>query len=329
MAKMIGSEETDFLSKERNLVKIAKEISQKTESKIKVPKFSALKTGVGMLASVMALGIAGTAPMSSLMSTRQDGQVAFSGESISETTNGTYCGNFENDLYDGFGTFTFDTGETYKGNWQNGIYNGKGTMTYPDIGVYEGDYKDGIRAGDGSFTWSDGTTYVGEWQEDQISGTGTITWPGGTSITGGFVDGSISDATIEVLTEQVNGVITVENSNATVDVTIEESHFTGASVSGDVMTGSFTVEYPNGDVFVGQLSQGEKVDGLYTWADGDQYKGAFISDKMSEGVYTFQTGQTLEGTFVNGLADGLMMYTTGEKKYPTTWSEGICTDITI
>ena len=54
----------------------------------------------------------------------------------------SYQGNFENDLRQGYGEYSWD-GMCYKGYWEKGKQHGKGQIIFPDNTILEGWWKEG------------------------------------------------------------------------------------------------------------------------------------------------------------------------------------------
>jgi len=78
-------------------------------------------------------------------------------------------GNYENDLRNGYGKFTWSNGDVYEGNWENDYQNGYAKKTWSDGSVYEGNWKNGVANGYGKITWSDGDVYEGNWENGNMS----------------------------------------------------------------------------------------------------------------------------------------------------------------
>mmetsp|Transcript_31316 Transcript_31316/g.43424 ORF Transcript_31316/g.43424 Transcript_31316/m.43424 type:complete len:199 (+) Transcript_31316:117-713(+) len=66
-------------------------------------------------------------------------------------TDGIYSfkGQFDRDLFHGFGTFSYGSGSKYEGEWDHGVYQGKG-----------------------KYIWKNGTSYEGDWVANQMCGQG-------------------------------------------------------------------------------------------------------------------------------------------------------------
>jgi hypothetical protein len=57
-----------------------------------------------------------------------------------------YEGGFENDLYNGFGFYTYPketTGDYYVGDWKDGKQSGKGKLVFKDGTMQEGIFENG------------------------------------------------------------------------------------------------------------------------------------------------------------------------------------------
>jgi hypothetical protein len=96
-----------------------------------------------------------------------------------------YVGEWKNDEFHGFGTYTFGKGkwegDQYVGEFKNGARDGQGTYIYANGNKYTGELKNGRRDGLGAFTWADGDKYIGEYKNDRRDGEGTYTYSDGTS----------------------------------------------------------------------------------------------------------------------------------------------------
>jgi hypothetical protein len=72
------------------------------------------------------------------------------------------------DCTNGYGTYTFASGNKYVGEFKDGKRHGQGTFTTADGGKYVGEWKDGKPHGQGTFTKSDGTIKKGIWENGKL-----------------------------------------------------------------------------------------------------------------------------------------------------------------
>ena len=72
------------------------------------------------------------------------------------------------DCNNGYGTYTFASGNKYVGEFKDGKRHGQGTFTTADGGKYVGEWKDGKPHGQGTFTKSDGTIKKGIWENGKL-----------------------------------------------------------------------------------------------------------------------------------------------------------------
>jgi clan AA aspartic protease (TIGR02281 family) len=65
------------------------------------------------------------------------------------------------------------------------------------------------------------------------------------------------------------------------------------------LTGQQTERFPNGDVYVGQMSGGlREGQGTYSWSDGRRYTGRFRAGlEEGQGTYSYPNGEKYEGQF--------------------------------
>ena len=71
------------------------------------------------------------------------------------------------DEREGNWTYHFVKGETYEGNWKNNVFNGYGKYTWENGTVYEGNYKNNAKNGYGKNTWPNGDIYEGNWKNGE------------------------------------------------------------------------------------------------------------------------------------------------------------------
>ncbi|AJF97443.1 Morn repeat protein [Pandoravirus inopinatum] len=103
-----------------------------------------------------------------------------------------YRGEFQNNLFHGFGTLDMGHRACYVGDWSMGQPHGNGTLYdsgqhLKDIDLtpsfYSGGWSRGRRDGMGTKDWQDGRQYVGTWTDDRFNGRGSFK----------YVDGSRHD----------------------------------------------------------------------------------------------------------------------------------------
>ena len=88
-------------------------------------------------------------------------------------TNGdSYKGEFQNNRFDGFGTYTWHTGQaSYEGSFKNGLRHGKGKWSGGET-KYSGSYVEGLKEGYGELYFPSGNFYKGNFVEDKREGYG-------------------------------------------------------------------------------------------------------------------------------------------------------------
>lgn len=64
-----------------------------------------------------------------------------SGYGIFKTAEGTYEGNFDNDLLNGEGAFVWNDGKVYEGTFKNSMMDGRGRMLYTTNQIAEGEWE--------------------------------------------------------------------------------------------------------------------------------------------------------------------------------------------
>jgi hypothetical protein len=90
--------------------------------------------------------------------------------------NEKYCGEWKEDIQNGFGTHIWleERGVSklmrnrYEGYWLNGMRHGTGVFFYANGSKYEGEWKSNLKDGYGIFTFEDGTQYAGPFEKDKM-----------------------------------------------------------------------------------------------------------------------------------------------------------------
>ncbi len=93
-------------------------------------------------------------------------------------TGDTYDGEFLNDLYHGYGIYTWKNGNRYEGMWKNNRREGQGIWIWGEQSSSPGDryqgqwHLDQKHGDDGHYFQANGDTFIGTFQEDQRHGSG-------------------------------------------------------------------------------------------------------------------------------------------------------------
>ena len=77
-------------------------------------------------------------------------------------------GEWQDDVRNGIGTYTYINGDTYEGEWSNNLRHGQGTYTFADSGAkYVGGWVNGRREGVGELIFAN-YKYKGNFSADQV-----------------------------------------------------------------------------------------------------------------------------------------------------------------
>ena len=83
-----------------------------------------------------------------------------------------YVGDFANGRFQGFGKFTFgtgnQTGDSYEGDFFKGEFHGNGTYFYANGDRFVGGFRFGKKTGRGILYTHDGETIPGRWRNDKL-----------------------------------------------------------------------------------------------------------------------------------------------------------------
>ena len=105
-------------------------------------------------------------------------------------TGDLYSGGWSNDLFEGYGLYSFANGDIYEGEWKEGLQDGNGKYTSKDFN-YEGHWEEGWINGEGIMEYANGDVYQGYFVENERYGYGTYIFANGNAYEGEFVDNKI------------------------------------------------------------------------------------------------------------------------------------------
>lgn len=98
----------------------------------------------------------------------------------SYSTGDKFTGYFANGKRNGQGTYTWANGNVHVGENKDDQLHGQGTYTFTSLGhKYIGNFAYGVRSGYGTFFWKNGDKYEGYWMNDKMHGQGTYTYSTG------------------------------------------------------------------------------------------------------------------------------------------------------
>jgi hypothetical protein len=246
-------------------------------------------------------------------------------------SNVTY-GCISGDCKEGYGTYTWESGEKYEGYWKNDKRKGQGTNNYANGDVYKGDWKDDQQNGYGTYTFSsgdkysgnyinhrkngngtyyykDGRKYAGNWKDDKYDGQGTFYATDGTTKSGTWSNGTYVGASKNTYNESKTGCVSGNcNDGYGVWEFASGERYEGYWQN-TMRNGEGTNNYKSGAVFVGTWKDDKRHGyGNYTFVKGgtyESYMGNYSEDKMhGQGTLVYVNGQKYIGSFKNGLYDG-------------------------
>ena len=107
-----------------------------------------------------------------------------------EYEDGTYIGEFNQDLKEGRGRFEYKNGDIYAGEWKNDQMEGKGVYTFNNGNIYEGEFKNNKQDGKGILLYSEGKCkFEGDFVDGKIDGNGVYWFSNGDRQVGNFRQG--------------------------------------------------------------------------------------------------------------------------------------------
>ncbi len=226
-------------------------------------------------------------------------------------------GCISGDCDNGYGVYTWNTGEKYEGYWVGKKRNGQGTNYYSTGAVCTGEWKGDDKHGYSYYKYKEGSkfkSYRGDFVSNKMTGSGTLLYTNGDKYIGKFDNAYFQ------------GEGTMYYANGTTESGLwEKSIYKGKSnntqtgcISGNCTNGFGTWLYKNGSKYVGTFKN-EQLDGegTYTASSGDKYIGEFkLNTYHGQGTYFYETGDKYVGEFNNGTYHGIgtMYYANGTNK---------------
>ena len=179
----------------------------------------------------------------------------------------TYEGEWGNDRFEGWGTYTFENGDRYVGEFKDGNYHGQGTFTAANGDKYVGEFKDDKFNGQGTYTYRDGRIDVGEFKDGKLNGHGTFTAANGDKYVGEFKD------------DKFNGQGTLTFTDGTEYV---------GEFKDDSFDGQGTYTFENGDKYVGEFKYDKfSGQGVYYNSDGSiSEQGIYKDGELTQSLET-------------------------------------------
>ncbi len=220
-------------------------------------------------------------------------------------TSSNNYGCISGDCDDGYGIYTWDTGERYEGYWKNSMRNGKGTNYFANGAEYTGNWKDDKKNGYGAYKYkpeSQFKSYTGDWVADKLTGNGIFIYRNGQKYIGELLNNYFHGEGTMYYTDGTSKTGTWEY-----DKFIKSNKANTGCISGDCANGFGTYVTKKGDKYVGTFRNSYYSGrGTFTFAGGDVYEGEFKNGTYEgQGTYTFISGVKYVGEFKNGTYDGI------------------------
>lgn len=172
-----------------------------------------------------------------------------------------YCGDWVDNLREGYGTYHWCNGSLYAGEWKADKREGFGTRSWPNGNKYIGEYKNHKRHGKGEFTFSNTSVFSGTFEDNKFVH-GTYTWPNGRIYNGDWNN----------IFRHGNGMYWWPD---------------GRSYQGewknDKRHGHGVYRWPDGDTFDGMFNEGKRWGkGALKRANGESFPQSWREEKFEE-----------------------------------------------
>ncbi len=272
-----------------------------------------------------------------------------SGKGVCTYPNGErYEGMWLNDMREGKGTYYYAGGQREEASWHEGRQQANVPTYYYDtngvieeryyeggklikkralnkntarlgqvvvktkIGLFVGDVRNNKINGQGTYYYDNGDIYEGSFRENLIDGNGVYYFGSGER-KGDKQEGAY-----------MKNVIVGQAFYYYKDGRIESRQYNPlGKLVGKKLLNVNTVEpdqrvvpFKNGDIYVGQIMDGERCGkGTYYFANGERYEGFFRNNnRHGVGTYFYTNGDFERGSFENGKKNGPFIYTHSDGK---------------
>ncbi|CAM9232703.1 unnamed protein product [Ascophyllum nodosum] len=225
----------------------------------------------------------------------------------------TLKGVVVNEVFQGYGVYTWPSGDVFMGQWRDGVRQGRGIFRSSDGREYIGSWENNVREGHGILTHPNGDRYEGQFHRGKVHGVGFLSGTGGDSFQGEFRNG------------QPEGIGCFRRKNGDKyngHIRGGAAHGVGvlAYASGEKYKGDFRDDmrcgrgvccYSNGSKFAGYWERNIRQGfGVFVSPDGrERYTGQWQNDKKhGYGRYIFASGDIYDGEFIRDQAWGQGVY---------------------
>lgn len=226
-----------------------------------------------------------------------------------------YEGYWKSNKRNGYGTNYFSNGAKYAGNWVDDKKDGWGTYWYHPTSQYEsytGEYKMDKMTGSGFFKYRSGQKYHGEFKDNYFHGWGTMTYTNGSKETGRWEFDKL------ISTGSESGCISGDCNNGYGTYTFSSGEKYVGNWRNGYRTGQGTNYFATGSMYTGNWRE-DKKDGYGTYvykpeSQYESYTGQYVMDKMTgSGTFIHRDGKKYVGDMKDNYfhGQGIMYYPDG------------------
>lgn len=209
----------------------------------------------------------------------------------------TYKGKFNGDgeFEDDAGQMIDQYGNAYYGGFVRGVKEGAARCTSSDGTIFVGEVRRNRREGEGTVKKGDDFIYCGGFHNDRYHGHGILNTKDGGVYDGNFHNGWFSgfgrlETNKKSMETQFSHGKTVAGADAVIKWK-DGSLYTGSIDENGLPQGNGTVKFKNGDVYIGEMREGERHGrGETIFANGESFKGLWTRDTMGKGKLTLASG---------------------------------------
>ena len=246
-----------------------------------------------------------------------------------------YDGNFNNNIRQGKGIFSFENYYSYNGEWLNNAIDGIGKITYSQGNTYEGFWKNNLREGKGVYINNRDknvfTKIEGNWTLNFKEGDGIIYFLNGDSLRGSVNNNIFPKYTGNGILHTNDAIYTGDfvNSEYTGKGSLEYlngNYKKGLFLDGALQEGTVNLHYKDSSSYLGEMKN-EKFNGqgIYSWSDGNYKKGLFLDGALQEGIVNlhYKDSTSYLGEMKNEKFDGQGTFTWANGNYYSgIWKDG-------
>jgi hypothetical protein len=258
-----------------------------------------------------------------------------------------YCGEWDNNKYEGKGILYDYNGNKYIGEFNNGKKNGQGIMYYNKKEIYDGEWKNNLKHGKGRYYFNNGEIYDGEWKKNKNFGKCIYYFNNGDIFDGYILDdkfynkGRYYNSNLNNIFEgfwfnssrEGKGIyyysdfsyktIYINRNNIFDSIKEDENNLLENNNNKEK---NEYYDIKKGEKYIGKINDNLKKEreGILYNIKGEKFEGFFNNNEFKEGIFYYNNKEKYIGKWKNNKKNGLgTFYYYSKNKYEGDWNNDL------